>query len=366
MLDLIVRNGSVVDGTGGPARRADVGISDGRVVAVGELDETAAQTFDADGRIVAPGFVDLHTHYDAQLLWDPTASPSPLHGVTTVLGGNCGFSLAPTSPKDSGYLTRMMAKVEGMPRQALEAGLDWEWRSFGDYLDRLEGQISVNAGFMVGHSTLRRGVMGDAAVEEKASAEQVASMVERLHKALAEGGMGFSTSTVNTHHDGELRPVPSRLAERSEFEALAAAVAEHPGTSIEMILQGCLTQFSTDEEELMTSLSRAGRPAAQLECARAVIDVCGTDYAPTARLRDGCSGGGNRCCAQHHPQYAGSDLLRLRVYSWRDCLIGARCSPSHPRSDGCLRIQPPGDASRRARPRMELAFSGPGSRIGPR
>jgi len=258
MLDLIVRNGSVVDGTGGPARRADVGISDGRVVAVGELDETAAQTLDADGRIVAPGFVDLHTHYDAQLLWDPTASPSPLHGVTTVLGGNCGFSLAPTSSKDSGYLTRMMAKVEGMPRQALEAGLDWEWRSFGDYLDRLEGQICVNAGFMVGHSTLRRGVMGEAAVEEKASAEQVASMVERLHKALAEGGMGFSTSTVNTHHDGELRPVPSRLAERSEFEALAAAVAEHPGTSIEMILQGCLTQFSTEEEELMASLSRLG------------------------------------------------------------------------------------------------------------
>jgi len=261
MLDLLIRNGMVVDGTGAPSRRGDVGVRDGRVVAIGVIDEPAARTVEADGLIVAPGFIDLHTHYDAQLLWDPTASPSPLHGVTTVMGGNCGFSLAPTDTDHAGYLTRMMSKVEGMPREALEEGLDWNWRSFGDFLDRLEGGIGVNAGFLVGHSALRRAVMGDAAVRDEASPAQVAAMVRNLHAALEQGGLGFSTSTVSTHHDGELQPVPSRSAVRSEFEALAAAVADHPGTSIEMILQGCLSGFNAEEEDLMATLSRlANRP----------------------------------------------------------------------------------------------------------
>lgn len=261
MLDLLIHGGTVVDGTGQEARRVDVGIRNGRIAAIGDVAEPAARKIDASDLIVAPGFVDLHTHYDAQLLWDPTASPSPLHGVTTVMGGNCGFSLAPTDPSHTSYLTRMMAKVEGMSQSALEEGLDWKWRSFGDFLNRLEGKISVNAGFLVGHSALRRAVMGDAAVNDVASPEQVAAMVSLLHQALKDGGLGFSTSTVSTHHDGELRPVPSRLAERSEFEQLAAAVADHPGTSLEMIVQGCLKGFDADEEDLMASLSKlANRP----------------------------------------------------------------------------------------------------------
>jgi N-acyl-D-aspartate/D-glutamate deacylase len=261
MLDLLIHGGTVVDGTGQEARRVDVGIRNGRIAAIGDVAEPASRKIDASDLIVAPGFVDLHTHYDAQLLWDPTASPSPLHGVTTVMGGNCGFSLAPTDPSHTAYLTRMMAKVEGMSQSALEEGLDWKWRSFGDFLNRLEGKISVNAGFLVGHSALRRAVMGDAAVNDVASPEQVAAMVSLLHQALKDGGLGFSTSTVSTHHDGELRPVPSRLAARSEFEQLAAAVADHPGTSLEMIVQGCLKGFDADEEDLMASLSKlANRP----------------------------------------------------------------------------------------------------------
>lgn len=259
MLDYLITGATLVDGTGGPARRADVGVRDGRIVAVGTTDEPARTTFAADGLVVAPGFVDPHTHYDAQLFWDPFATPSNEHGVTTVIGGNCGFTLAPLKAGDADYTRRMMAKVEGMPLAALENGVRWGWESFGEYLDLLDGKIAVNAGFLVGHCAVRRYVMGSDAVERVADESEIAAMVELLHRSIEAGGLGLSTTRSTTHSDGDGRPVASRVADERELLALCAAVSDHEGTTLEGIVQGCLDTFADEEIELLTAMSVAAQ-----------------------------------------------------------------------------------------------------------
>jgi N-acyl-D-aspartate/D-glutamate deacylase len=255
MLDCIIKDGTLVDGSGAPRRQADVGIRSGRIAAIGKITESARQSIDAGGKIVAPGFVDIHTHFDAQAFWDPALTPSSLHGVTTVVGGNCGFSIAPLTPEAGPYLMRMLSRVEGMPLEALEAGVPWNWRSFGEYLDRLEGRLAINSGFLVGHSALRRVVMGEAAVGHEATAAQIDEMVALLHSSIAAGGLGFSSSQAPTHNDGEGKPVPSRWASRGEMLALAGAIREHEGTSLEFIPTVGL--FGDEHRDLMASMSRA-------------------------------------------------------------------------------------------------------------
>ncbi len=262
MLDFLIRGGTLVDGTGAPATKGDLGVRDGRIVAVGgTIEEDAAETLEAEGLVVSPGFVDVHTHYDAQLFWDPYATPSNVHGVTTVLGGNCGFTLAPLHAQDADYLRRMMAKVEGMPLVALETGLDWKWETFGDYLNLLDGKIGVNAAFLVGHCALRRYVMGADAIGQEATSEQIDEMVRVLHESIEAGAIGFSTTLSSTHSDGDGQPVASRWATKEELLALCRATGEHEGTLLEGIVQGCLDKFADDEIELLAEMSAAaGRP----------------------------------------------------------------------------------------------------------
>jgi N-acyl-D-aspartate/D-glutamate deacylase len=228
-------------------------------VAIGEIDEPAQETIDADGLIVTPGFVDPHTHYDAQLHWDPGATPSNVHGVTSVISGNCGFTLAPLRPDDADYTRRMMAKVEGMPLAALEQGVEWDWHTFGEYLDRLDSKIAVNAGFLVGHCAIRRYVMGAESVGNEASPEQIAEMARVLGESIEAGGLGFSTTLSRTHSDGDGQPVASRWATPEELVALCRVVEQHAGTTLEGMTDGCLDRFSEDEIELFIAMSAAAK-----------------------------------------------------------------------------------------------------------
>ncbi|MET7790973.1 N-acyl-D-amino-acid deacylase family protein [Streptomyces sp. 900116325] len=267
MLDHLIRGATVVDGTGAPSYIADLGVRDGRIAVIAEpgtLTEEAVTSEDATGLVLAPGFVDPHTHYDAQLFWDPYATPSMNHGVTTVAGGNCGFTLAPLHPDrpdDADYTRRMMSKVEGMALKALEEGVDWSWSTFGEYLDSLEGRTAVNAGFMVGHCALRRHVMGADAVGGQPGPAQLDAMLRLLHDAMDAGAWGLSTTQSATHSDGDGKPVASRHARPEELLALSRAVGEHEGTQLEAIVAGCLDQFSDDEIDLLVDMTAAaGRP----------------------------------------------------------------------------------------------------------
>lgn len=270
MLDVLIQGGSLVDGTGAAARAADVGIREGRIVAIGEIDEPARETIDATGKVVAPGFIDVHTHYDAQAFWDKTLSPSPYHGVTSVLGGNCGFSIAPLSTEAGPYLMKMLSRVEGMPLESLEKGVPWDWQSFGDYLDRLEGTLAVNAGFLVGHSALRRVVMGERAVGEEATEEEIAEMVALLRQSLEEGGLGFSSTISPTHNDFDGNPVPSRHATREEMITLASQVRDFEGTVLEF-LPG--VGWGEEEANYMADLSVAGNRPVNWNALAADLDT---------------------------------------------------------------------------------------------
>jgi N-acyl-D-aspartate/D-glutamate deacylase len=262
VLDLLIRGGLVVDGTGLPGRTADVGIAEGRIRALGRLAaESARQVVDADGLVVAPGIVDVHTHYDPQLTWDPLCDTSALHGVTSVAAGNCGFSVAPCRREDRDYIAQMFARVEGMDPRALER-VRWDFTGFGDYLRARGKQLGINLGMYVGHSAVRRWVMGEAAHQRAATPEELAEMVALVDEAMSAGALGLSSSHAPTHLDSADRPVPSRLATLDELRALADAVGKNGRGSIAYAPESAVEGIDAADRDLLIELARrAGVPS---------------------------------------------------------------------------------------------------------
>ena len=226
-LDLVIRGGTVVDGSGKDRFTADVGISDGRIVEVGRISTVADRAIDADGLIVSPGFIDGHTHMDAQVAWDPLGTCSCWHGVTSVIMGNCGFALAPCKPEDRDWYARCLSAVEDISTVAMAAGIDWTWETFPEYLATVERlPKAINYGMYIGHSALRMYVMGKRALSEKATEDDMARMAAAVQEALRAGAMGFSSSRASTHVTPDDKPVASRIAEWEEIDRIVAAMAE--------------------------------------------------------------------------------------------------------------------------------------------
>jgi len=227
MADLVIRGALLCDGSGREAAPGDLAVTGDRIAAVGRVAERGARELDGAGLALAPGFIDVHTHYDCQLFWDPQASPSPWHGVTTVVMGNCGFTIAPCREADRETLMQLLLFVEGMPIETLRAGIAWAWEDFGGYLGALEGRgVGPNVAAFIGHSAVRYRVMGRAAVERAATPEECAAMAALVREGMAAGAIGWSTSLSPTHFFGDGTPAPSRLADEAELLALARALAD--------------------------------------------------------------------------------------------------------------------------------------------
>ena len=266
MLDVLIEGATVVDGTGRDAAVGPVGIEGGRL-RVGDAvrGAPARRHIDASGLVLCPGFVDVHTHFDAQVFWDPFLTPSSLHGVTTVVAGNCGFSIAPLDEADADYMMRLLARVEGIPLAALQEGVPWNWNTFGEYLDAVAAaKPALNFGAMVGHSALRRNVLGVDSGTENVTAASLERLRQALRHALEAGAMGFSSSWGGAHFDGDGDPVPSRNADATELIGLCEELAAFPGTQVEFI--PTMHPFSDAHIDLMTNMSVAARSTAQLEC----------------------------------------------------------------------------------------------------
>src|SRR5919204_793880 len=225
--DLLIRNGVVVDGSGMPRYRADIGVRHGRIAAIGRIRERAREVFDADGQVVAPGFIDGHTHMDAQIFWDPFGTCSCWHGITSVVMGNCGFTLAPCSAADKHLVMRNLERAEDINSEAMNAGIDWTWTTFPEFLDRLESlPKGINYAGYIGHSALRTYVMGERAFEKPATEDDLRAMERELRDALRAGAMGFTTSRSPSHETPDHRPVASRVADWSEVRRLVNTMGD--------------------------------------------------------------------------------------------------------------------------------------------
>ncbi len=256
--DLVFRGGRVVDGSGLPSYLADVAIKDGKIVEIGRVQENSNRTIDVHGMVVAPGFIDHHTHMDAQIQWDPYATAEPEHGITSIVMGNDGLALAPVKSGDEHELLTSFVRFEAMPRDALEKGIPWGWHSYGDYLDGLEGRLGINVGGLVGHIPIRHWVMGQEAADRAAKPAEIQSMKQLVTEAMKGGALGFSTNRNERHMQEGSKPIPSGLADDEEFFTLCDALGELNAGVIQSHLgQHKISQFETYDR----LVRRTGRPS---------------------------------------------------------------------------------------------------------
>jgi len=324
--DLVIRGGVVVDGTGLARRRADVAIRDGRIARVGHVPEAQgrARTLDADGMVVAPGIIDAHTHYDPQLTFDPWATSSCYHGVTTVLAGNCGFSVAPTRERDRPYVKALFARVEGMAPVALD-GVVWDFETFPEYLAARRGRLGVNLACYVGHSSLRRWVMGEDATRRAARPDEVEAMRGLVAEAMAAGAAGFSSSHVPTQVDGNDDPVPSRFSELDELKALVEEAGRAGGGSIAYLPKSVIGGLDERDEALLVELGRLSRLPVVIQGlgGRDKVDAPGAGWDHAKQFLDdaGEQGAAVFSLLRNHPFDRPIDLARgtplyAGVFSW--------------------------------------------------
>src|SRR5882724_7663692 len=256
MFDLVIKDAEIYDGAGNAPIHGDLGVTAGKIEAVGGKLGAAKQTVQADGLALAPGIIDGHTHYDAQITWDPFVDPSPALGVTTAIMGNCGFTIAPCKPADRDLTMRHLTHVEGMSLDALRAGIRWGFESFPQYLDMLEQQgVGPNVACFAGHSAIRTFVMGEAATERTATDDEIAAMTAQVREAMAAGAVGFATSTAEAHNGEGGTPMPSRLADDRELRTLVRTMGES-GRGVYMLTKGATTSIPYLEELAV----EAGRP----------------------------------------------------------------------------------------------------------
>jgi len=237
--DLLIKNGWVVDGSGRPRYRADVGVRGGRIAAIGRIRESAREVLDAEGQVVSPGFVDGHTHMDAQVFWDPLGTCSCWHGITTVVMGNCGFTLAPCAKEDRHLVIRNLQRAEDISLEAMEAGIEWKWKTFAEFLDTVDGlPKGINYSGYLGHSALRTYVMGERAFEQAASEDDLRAMEAELRSGLQAGAIGFTTSRSPSHETPDRRPVASRLAKWDEVRRLVGVMGDMNAGIFELAGEG--------------------------------------------------------------------------------------------------------------------------------
>lgn len=302
--DLLIKGGTIVDGTGKPRFAGNVAIKDGRIAGVGDIDGDAARVIDAGGHIVAPGFIDCHTHYDAQMFWDPTIDPATWHGITTMVVGNCGFTLAPVRPDDTNYALGLFSATEEVPLDVLEENLPLEWESFPQYLDRVENvPCSVNTMTLFGHAAVRRYVMGEESLGRAATQAEIDEMVRLAEEAMKAGAWGVSTSFSPHHIDGSGGHVPSFFATDDETEALAVAVGRCGRTSFALNPRSKREGISDEDKALMSRLAKASG-----------ITISWNDFGAGA------------------PNWLGTiEFMEEEIRQGRDVRVVARCQPGETR-----------------------------------